>query len=180
MATTHTQIISMAWGTFIDVTNVSVPQGGQSYMRLRNGQLPLIKFNNDAFHGIMLSATLNLYCSVLGGPSGFSAYRVIRPADLNAHWYNATATTSWGGEACSAASDRTFTKLTQLVPDMALGWNAIPISNLPELQAVLDGLDLILLADNASGFEINTIEKSPVPYLAITYTTSLLGGIQIF
>ena len=179
MATTHTQTIAMAWGTYIDGATIG-ERGGLTYMELRDNQYPLIKFNNDAFYGIIVSATLNLYVAQnIVGSMGFNAYRVIRTANIHATWYNATESTSWAAEGGADATDHSFTVMATC-SGMSLGWNAISIANLTELKAVIDGQDLIVLRDNGNPYDSNKIDKSNAPYLSITYRTSLLGGVQIF
>lgn len=167
------QNVLMDYGTWLNPPDNYYPHADDSYMSVDSYKRPLIHFANDGFSGQILSANLYVYCSAVPDRIGVTGYRV------NRAYNNALAAwaTPWGVPGCDQISeDRSNTPA--LTGDIQYtGWTACPIVNLNELLAIINGLDAILLI-GADG--IATIAKSPAPYLAIEYKTSIVGGIQIF
>jgi|GEM_PF-2854279 len=171
----------MQWGTWLWSNDQTIPHGNDSYMKVDSGMRPLIKFNNDGFSGQILSATLNLYCTT-ATDMPWRAYKVNRACGVNATWAN----TGWGYGAwnkpgCDGVSeDRSLAAMTAEAQLGITGWHAVPITSLSELLGVINGLDVILLREAGSSRGATVIGKSPSPYLAINYESSIVGGVQIF
>ena len=170
------QNVLMNAGTWLKVGDNYLSHYGDSYMGLGYDGYwrPLIKFNNDGFSGQILSASLKVYCSSTAWPwvTGFKVNKVFNP--VTAAW-----ATPWTTAGCNAVNeDRSGVELFTGTQLTAVGWNTIPVADLSELLGVINGLDSIILT--GSGAYATYIEKDPLPYLAIEYKTSIVGGIQIF
>ena len=171
----------MDWGTWLWINDQTIPHGDDTYMNVGSEKRPLIKFDNDGFSGQILSATLNLYCSTAGA-TPWRAYKVNRTCGVNATWANTGVSYgAWRTGGCDSVNeDRSGVAMTAEIQLSSTGWHAVTITSLSELLGVINGLDVILLRNMKTGRGTATIEKSPLPYLAITYETSIVGGVQIF
>ena len=183
-----TQKIYLQWGTWINGLDVGGPShGGDSYMKVGchtwSGAdapaRPILKFNSDGFSGQIVSVTLNFTTGSEGLFTSFTPYRVVRTSNANAVWVN-SGVSDWGLAGAGAASDRSFTPLCDSVGLGASAAHSIPLTNLTEFNSVLSGLYTIIFVENYVGGRYRYILKTPTPYLAVEYTTSLVGGIQIF
>ena len=178
-------------GTWINEADMGGPShGSDGYMKVcghnpGDGNMyesrPLMLFNNDAFSGQIVSATLNLYISsVTGSPRRFYPYRMIRRFGQNANWTDSNSEGSWGYHGCdNPNSDRSYTPFTGMFAVAGVGWMSMPVTNLTELLSIIEGIDSVILVPTVTESDVR-IAKDPAPYLAIEYTTSLVGGIQIF
>lgn len=175
------QKVYMQWGTWLWDKDNTIPHGNDSYMHVGSERRPLIKFNNDGFSGQILSATLNLYCSTAGS-TPWKVYKVNRACGVNATWANTGVSSGWWRTAgCDSVNeDRSGVAMTAETQLGSTGWHAVTITSLSELLGVINGLDVILLRNTETGRGTAVIEKSPSPYLAITYESSIVGGVQIF
>ena len=181
------QNVYLEWGTWINGLDITGPtHGGESTMKIGghtwSGQTvearPIMKLNSDAFSGQILSVTLNLYCTQIR--SNIMAYRVIRAGNANATWRN-SGLADWGIDGCEQPNtDRSFTALFSAWYVMnTTGWHSIPIVNMTEFNSIISGIYTIILLGSSTNYTA-FIAKDPLPYLAIEYTTSLVGGVQIF
>jgi hypothetical protein len=180
------QNVYLNWGTFINEADQTLPRGGETFMNvgLRSGGYKsrvLMKFNNDGFSGQMLSATLNFYCSDVGGNPQFNVFKVNRASSVNATWQSSGLST-WNNNGCEGVNeDRSGVTMITAYRLNSTGWNTVTITSLSELLGVINGLDTILLREvDGDNRTWARIEKSPAPYLAVEYKTSIVGGVQIF
>jgi hypothetical protein len=177
-------------GTWINAADTSTPShGDDTFMKVcghnpGDGNFyearPLMLFNNDGFSGQIVSATLNIYiASTSGNRRWFYAYRMIRQFGQNATWVNSDGYGYWAYEGCdNPNTDRSYTQLTAQFDATVTGWHSKSITSLTELNSVISGIDSIILVPTNYEGDVR-IAKSPSPYLAIEYTTSLVGGAQI-
>ena len=175
------QKVYMTWGTWLWSNDQTISHGNDPYMRVGSGRRPLIKFNDDGFSGQILSATLNLYCST-AGDTPWIVYKVNRACGVKATWANTGSSYgAWNEAGCDSVNeDRSGVAMTAETQLEITGWHAVTITSLSQLLGVINGLDVILLRDNQGGRGTAVIEKSPLPYLAINYESSVVGGVQIF
>lgn len=183
------QNIYLEWGTWINGLDMTGPShGGAATMKVGghtdNGQTaearPLFKLDSDAFSGQIVSASLNLYASQASAGTNIMAYRVIRASNANATWQS-SGLSDWQYDGCdNPNTDRSYTALFSAWYLMnTTGWHSIPIAEMTELNSIISGLYTLILLGSSTNYTAS-IAKSPAPYLAIEYTTSLVGGIQIF
>ena len=174
------QKVYMNQGTWLNAGNDSNRFDGDSYMnvglvgyQLAYEARPLINFNNDGFSGQILSAKLHVYCSSAGAQPWVTGYKVNRVFNIASTWRD-----PWTIPGCNEiTSDRSNVQLFTGTRILAAGWTELPVANLSELLALISASDTILLVGGAAAA---TIAKDPLPYLAIEYKTSIVGGVQIF
>lgn len=182
MATLHSQVITMDWGTFLDGGSQDTSRVGESYMFLNtnNTRKPLIHFTDDAFHGLIQSGTLSIYLQAAPTASWINVYRVNRAASSAATW-NSTGLGPWSSAGCSSTQDRSAVPLIVNTAKLDAGWNHLTINSLSELKLLVDELDMVVFEYTSEIYlSDHYINKANAPYLTINYTTSLLGGVQIF
>ena len=180
------QNVYLQWGTWINGLDQTGPtHGDETIMRVgghtSDGETvearPLFKLNSDAFSGQIISATLNLYCTDIS--STIMAYRVIRASTKNATWQN-SGLSDWTYDGCNAPNtDRSYTALFSAWYGMnTTGWHSIPIVAMAELESIISGIYTLILLPGSTNYTA-FIAKDPLPYLAVTYQSSLVGGVQI-
>lgn len=170
------QNVYMNQGTWIFENDSTIPHGSDSYMMagvMNTGKCrPLINFNNDGFSGQILGGSLFVYCSNPNGYPWIWGYRVTRD-----YYHNATWSIPWTTPGCDHVwADRSDIRLFTSTRAKS-GWIEMPVADLTELLNVINGKDTILLVGGDA--PAARIEKSPAPYLAIEYRSSLVGGVQI-
>ena len=174
------QNVLMNAGTWLNASNDSNRFDGDSYMNVgRVGYQeayearPLINFANDGFSGQILSASLRIYSLAADNGMWVTGYKVNRAFNIASTWRD-----PWTTPGCNAITEDRSNVALLTSTRLAAGWNTLPVADLTELLAVIDGNDTILLVgDNHTAVGI---DKANVPYLAIEYKTSIVGGIQIF
>lgn len=93
------------------------------------------------------------------------------------YYHNATWSIPWKTPGCDHVwADRSDIRLFTSTRAKS-GWIEMPVADLTELLNVINGKDTILLVGGDA--QAARIEKSPAPYLAIEYRSSLVGGVQI-
>lgn len=181
-----TQNIPLQWATYIwegqlDFSGYGLgsPRIGKdtTYQKMYR---PFFKFSSDAISGSILSVTLNVYCDKTGGSnSGFTIHKVNKTVTTGATWYH-SGSAVWTGLGCSATEeDRTAASLTAVSQFTDTGWKSIPINNLSLFETWFASQRAIILINNESPTDYASIALSPAPYLEVTYSTSLVGGVQI-
>jgi len=184
-----TQKMYLNWGTWINGLDLTGPThgseatmkiGGHSWSGYTAEARPILGFNNDGFSGQIVSVTLNLYATETTAGSRIMAHRVIRASNANAVWNN-SGVTDWAQAGCqSSLTDRSYTALfSENYLMNTIGWHAIPIVEMVEFNLIISGIYTLILLGSSTNYTA-FISKTQVPYLAIEYTTSLVGGIQIF
>lgn len=189
MATLHTQILPMTWGTFLSGSDPYATKVGLAYMDLtETNARPLMMFNGDAFHGQIVSATISLYQTHYAlDNSWFDLYRVKIASNNQATWVS-SGVYAWNGLGCSSPDDHSLTSLANHRTAMSANtWYHLSITSLPELTQAIESNDAIVFIYTGIDKPIGaggSVRFSKVtnytPYLTINYTTSLLGGVQIF
>lgn len=183
-----TQEIPLTWGTYIWEADLNFTGYGQGSPRIgidtsyNKMYRPLLKFDLGAISGSVVSATFNFYCDkTAGANSGFTIHKVNKAAATNATWYYANATSLiWTANGCSATEeDRTAASLASH-QFASTGWNSIPVTNLSLFNTWFGSQRIIVLINTETPTDYASIALSPAPYLAVEYTSSLVGGIQIF
>lgn len=180
------QNFAMSWGTYLDQTAETQQRSGESSMRVGYYNItpgyqyrPILAFAGDQFSGQIVSVTLNLYCNSTGADN-FQIHTVNRTTTSAATWQH-SGSTAWQNNGCDATEeDRTAASWIDWYKFTNTGWHAIPITNLTPFNSFFSGQRMLILRPTEVNQNYAVIAKSPVPYLAITYTTSLLGGVQIF
>lgn len=180
------QNIALSWGTYLDQTAQTTQRGGDSSMRVGYYNItpgyqyrPVIALANDQFSGRIVSITLNLYCSATGAEN-FAIHTVNRTTTSAATWQH-SGNSAWQNNGCDATEeDRTAAVWASDYKFTSTGWHAISITNLTPFNSFFSGQRVLILRPTEVNQNYAVIEKSPAPYLSITYTTSLLGGVQIF
>jgi len=181
------QTFTMDWGTWLKSTDTSAPsheentymEVGYSTSPLVYKARPLIKFTYTGIAGTILSAALKFYVSSKGGSPLVQAWRVTRLSGAKATWLY-SPNTAWYEAGCeNMNNDRYQTPLTGAYRINSTGWWSFPITNLTQLQLLFDGLQTLLLREDSTYVPPAVIEKSPAPYLEITYQSTLVGGVQI-
>jgi len=172
----------MDWGTFLDAGVPDTSRIGETYIFLRSDNLrkPLIHFTNTPVHGQIQSGTLSIYLRFAPTASYINVYRVNRAATSAATW-NSTGLGNWSSPGCSSTQDHSAVPMIVNTARLNAGWNTLTITNLSELRLLVDELDMITMYYMSDVYiSDHYFEESPAPYLTINYTTSLLGGVQIF
>lgn len=174
------QTVPMDWGTWINSDDNSLPHGDDTYMNLGSSYTarPIIKFVYGGTPGVVLSANLKFYVSDKGNSPQFQVWRITRDSTDDATWLGSGKTAWHTAGAENQNNDHYQHPLTDTYRIMSTGWHTIAITNLEQMQIMLDGLKTILLRNTDTNLKA-VIEKSPAPYLEITYQSSLVGGVQI-
>lgn len=172
--------LSMDWGTWINSDDNTIPHGSDTYMRVGSYYTarPIMKFVYTGTPGLILSAKLKIYVSDKGDSPQFQVWRITRESTINATWLDSGLTVWAEAGAENQNNDHYQHPLTATYRILSTGWLEIPITNLTQFQAMLGGLKTILLRTTDPNAHA-TIEKTPAPYIAIEYKSSLVGGVQI-
>jgi hypothetical protein len=185
MATIHTQRIDFDWGTDLWAAGPDNSYVGNDYMRLNtdNHRRPLMRFKNDAFSGQIQSATLNVYVRYTPSASWILGRRVNRNTTSAATWNNC-GYGAWDVAGCNGAADRSSVDIFNINTTLVQGWNAINLTNLSEVQLMLDEYRTLTFYYTSPTYLFDHVfeksNSSNYPYLSINYTSSLVGGVQIF
>lgn len=171
------------WGTWIDGSSQHASHGSDTFMKVgaaysTYGVRSLMKFDYNGIPGAMQSASLNFYVTNSGGAPMLQVWRITRASTANATWQVSPITAWHAPGAENMNNDRYQIPLTAQYQITTTGWHSIPITSLEQLQLFLDGLKILLLRNDDTR-EPAIIAKSPAPYLAIDYKSSLAGGVQI-
>lgn len=167
--------IAMNAGTWIYEADNTIAHNADSFMNLgiESGPLqcrPLINFANIAHPRLILSANLWVYCSAVPARIAIDGYKVNKAYSALWCW-----DVGWGTAGCNQVTeDRSGVKMISAADVQYAGWNALPIADLTELLAMLDGNDTILLVGDDT---VATIEKSPAPYLEIVTRNPSSSGM---
>ena len=171
------------WGTWIDANDQFRTHGTDAFMKIGASystypMRSLMKFNYNGIPGEVQSATLNFYVTDAGGLPVLQVWRITRDSSVNATWSDSGISTWHAPGAENMNNDRYQTPLTSTYGITTTGWQSIPITSLEQLVLMLDGLKILLLR-NSDTRNPATISKTTAPYLAVTYKSSLVGGVQI-
>jgi len=172
----------MDWGKYLDASAPDNPRNDVSYFILdqNNNKKPFMHFTDTPFSGTIVSGTLSFYLFALPSASWVNVYRVNRAANVNCTW-NSTGLGSWSTPGCGDQFDHSAVPMIENTTRLAEGWNHLTITNLSELRLLIDELDMIVMRYMSEVYlSDHYIVKAQTPYLTVNYTTSLLGGVQIF
>lgn len=179
------QNIPLSWGTYMWEGQLDFSGYGQGSPRIGKDTYylkmyrPFFKFAPDMISGEIVSASFNFYCDKTGGAnSDFTIHKVNRTVTTAATWYH-SGSSVWTGLGCEATEeDRTYASLASYQFN-SIGWHSISIPNLTFFNTWFGSQRAILLRGIQSPTDYASITLSPAPFLAVEYTTSLVGGAQI-
>jgi hypothetical protein len=182
MPTEHQQVINTDWVTYLDADapNTSRVDTPYSVFTPYNRQKPFMHFTDTPFSGTIQSGTLSFYLFANPTASLFNVYRVNRAANSAATWAS-TGLGAWSTAGCGDQFDHSAVPMIVNTTTLSEGWNHLTVTDLSELRLLIDGLDMVVFQYISDVFlSDHYIVKSFTPYLTVNYTTSLLGGVQIF
>jgi len=180
-----TQNIPLTWGTYMWEGQLDFSGYGQGSPRIGKDTYylkmyrPIFKFAPDAISGEIVSVSFNFYCDKTGGSnSDFTIHKVNRTTTTGATWYH-SGSSVWSGLGCSATEEDRTAAYLAAHQFMSTGWNSIAVTNMSLFNTWFSSQRIIILINIQSPTDYASIALSPVPFLAVEYTTSLVGGAQI-
>lgn len=179
-----TQTLTLNWGTWLKSTDNTIPHGSDLYMEVGEhsgwyNARPLMKFNYTGTPGEVLSASLNIYVTNRGGDPQVQVWRITRESTINATWQSSGITAWATAGAENMNNDRYQIALTGEFRINATGWISIPITNLTQLQTMLEGTKTLIIRPVDIRTPATIDKNTNPPYLGLTYKSSLAGGVQI-
>lgn len=179
------QNIPLSWGTYMWEGQLDFSGYGQGSPRIgkdtsyQKMYRPFFKFAPDMISGEIVSATFNFYCDKTGGAnSDFTIHKVNRTTTTGATWYH-SGSSVWTGLGCSATEEDRTAAYLATHQFMSTGWNSIAVTNMSLFNTWFSSQRIIILVNIQSPTDYASIALSPAPFLAVEYTTSLVGGAQI-